>query len=271
MLPVTVLPLTWMVTGWRFGNQRRSARLRFMPTDCGFQPVIGRLPQTSQTLAMGISTREKPARRRRNGADPTGYDPAMQRDSGVGLPRVILVSGAPGSGKTTLATSLAAELHLPLISRDAIKEALCDVLGAPTVERSQAIGAASYRVLYEVLDRLVGARVDAVVESNFRRRRSEDELGRFRGRSEMRIVHCTAPRAVVLERYARRTAGGDRHAGHHDAARLEPLGDDLSAGRFAPIELDVPTLTVDTTSGYRPSFAEIVEFAGGRVAAPSTA
>jgi hypothetical protein len=35
-------PLRWTTIGCRLGSQRRSARLRFMPTDWGFQPVIGR-------------------------------------------------------------------------------------------------------------------------------------------------------------------------------------------------------------------------------------
>jgi adenylate kinase family enzyme len=40
--------------------------------------------------------------------------------------RVVLVSGAPGSGKTTIAVPLAAELGLPLLSKDIIKEQLFD-------------------------------------------------------------------------------------------------------------------------------------------------
>jgi predicted kinase len=36
----------------------------------------------------------------------------------------VLVAGPPGSGKSTLARPLAAELGLPLLVKDAVKEAL---------------------------------------------------------------------------------------------------------------------------------------------------
>lgn len=45
-------PSRCVTIGCRFGSHRRSARFRFIPTDCGFQPVIGRLPQISQTRAI---------------------------------------------------------------------------------------------------------------------------------------------------------------------------------------------------------------------------
>jgi adenylate kinase family enzyme len=41
----------------------------------------------------------------------------------------IVVSGAPGTGKTTVAALLAERLVLPLLSLDVIKEALGDSLG----------------------------------------------------------------------------------------------------------------------------------------------
>lgn len=43
----------------------------------------------------------------------------------------VLVGGWPGSGKSTLAVALAAELGLPLLAKDEVKEALVDALGGP--------------------------------------------------------------------------------------------------------------------------------------------
>ena len=47
--------------------------------------------------------------------------------------RLVLVNGLPGAGKTTLAAALAAELAVPLVSKDALKEMLADAYPAVPV------------------------------------------------------------------------------------------------------------------------------------------
>ena len=57
--------------------------------------------------------------------------------------RLVYVSGAPGSGKTSLAVPLAAELGYALLAKDRIKETLHDALGVPAPDRawSRLLGA----------------------------------------------------------------------------------------------------------------------------------
>ena len=53
-------------------------------------------------------------------------------------------AGWPGSGKSTPAAALAAELGLPLLAKDEIKEALVEGLGRPeTAAASQRLGRAA--------------------------------------------------------------------------------------------------------------------------------
>ena len=57
--------------------------------------------------------------------------------------RIVLVSGAPGAGKTTLASPLALRLGWPLIAKDQIKETLFDAMGGVggSLEESRRFGA----------------------------------------------------------------------------------------------------------------------------------
>lgn len=61
--------------------------------------------------------------------------------------RLIIISGMPGSGKTTLAKSISAELSLPLIEKDSIKELLFDSLGWNDREWSKKLGKVSYELM----------------------------------------------------------------------------------------------------------------------------
>ncbi|MGH2351625.1 MAG: AAA family ATPase [Chloroflexota bacterium] len=173
-------------------------------------------------------------------------------------PLLVLVGGAPGSGKTTLARRLAGELRLPLLAKDDIKEILYDTLGAPDAARSRELGMAAMMLLYAFAGRLLEAGVGVVVESNFYRGLSEAHLRSLAERARTVEVHCQAARDVLVRRYVERAERGERHPGHHDAAAVPRLLAGLDAGSFEPLDLGVPVLRVDTTAGYRPGFEAIV-------------
>ena len=74
----------------------------------------------------------------------------------------VLVGGWPASGKTTLARALAAELDLAYLSKDEVKEALMDRLGAPAgVEESQRLGTAAVAAVLRAARGCPGAVIDS--------------------------------------------------------------------------------------------------------------
>src|SRR5713226_1916405 len=121
-------------------------------------------------------------------------------------PLLVLVSGAPASGKSTLARRLAANLRLPLIAKDLIKETLFDALGTPDREGSAELSLASFRLLYAVLGQLVEADVGVVVDCNLHRGRSEAELSHLLDRSNALLIHCQTSYFEIARRYQRRVA-----------------------------------------------------------------
>jgi predicted kinase len=180
---------------------------------------------------------------------------------------VVLVNGAPASGKSTLARLLAADLVLPLLAKDAIKEVLYDTLGAPDRARSRQLGGASYALVYAAISWLRQAGAGAVVDCNFQRGRAEANLAALLGGGCAVLVYCYTTPDEILRRYAERAARGERHPGHFDAEGLPDLAAKVRAGVFGPLDLALPALAVDTTDGYDPDLPAILRFIRGVLAA----
>ncbi len=148
----------------------------------------------------------------------------------------VLVAGPPGSGKSTLARPLARELSLPLLAKDAIKDALIDVLGVPArVQQSRELGRAAVMAMLTVARTSPGA----VLDSTF----YPYTLPHLRALPGQLIeIRCVCPRDVAEARYRART--GTRSAGYFDSERpLEELWNEhhLTATGLGPL------LEVDTT------------------------
>lgn len=61
---------------------------------------------------------------------------------------VVIITGLPCTGKTTLARRIGSELSLPVVGRDDIKERLFESLGWKDREWSRMLGRASWDLLY---------------------------------------------------------------------------------------------------------------------------
>ena len=167
------------------------------------------------------------------------------------LPLVVVVTGPPAGGKSTVADDIGTDLRLPLLTKDGIKETLFDSLGTGDREWSKRLGEATWHLLFHVLRAQLRAGCSVVVEGNFEPDYANQQ---FASLPAFRVVqvYCHAPDDELLERFRERSDSGDRHPGHLDGELAErELGHALAEGRWRPLVLPGPLVEYRSDHGPR--------------------
>ena len=131
---------------------------------------------------------------------------------------LILITGLPGTGKSTLARALASRYHLPLICKDTIKEPLLDVIGARDRAQSRRLSDASFAVMFALARECLSTGSDLVLEGNFRPGEHEAAVSALTASTvQVAQVLCRTTDTVRIARLKARATDLSRHAGHRDA------------------------------------------------------
>jgi predicted kinase len=152
---------------------------------------------------------------------------------------VVMVNGLPGAGKTTLATRLGAALRVPVVSKDAVKDALAAAVPAAP---PRTLGATAIEAAWSLVAGIAGT---VVLESWWFRPRDlgfAEAAVRRCGNPAVVEVWCDVPAEVAMQRYADRS----RPAFYEDARRLADSWPDW-ARRAEPLGLG-RVVRVDTTA-----------------------
>ncbi len=174
--------------------------------------------------------------------------------------QLIIISGPPATGKTTIGQRIAAELSWPFLYKDGIKEILFDTVGYSDREWSKKLSDTTYELLFYCLETHLQGRHSLIIEGNFRAEHSA-RFGILKARYgfEPFQLQCYAEGTVLYDRYRQRWEAGQRHPGHVDPQTYDEIKTSLLKGRAKLLDIGGTIYELDTTDFDKIDYPAIVE------------
>ncbi len=176
-------------------------------------------------------------------------------------PRLLVVTGMPGAGKTTFAKALGDEIHMPVISRDHIKEGYVHSLGMKHADLPPEANGIATDIFSDTLKLLVSNRVSVIAEAAFQHKVWSPMLDWFMDKARIYVLILKVDDRVAFDRYIKRgLANPSREYFHGDAGvDMARKGNMASMSPYDEPRIDVPTFYIDTSGEYRPSIKELAK------------
>lgn len=178
-------------------------------------------------------------------------------------PALVVLSGLPGSGKSTVAHALVTRVPVALLQSDRLRKLLI-----PTPEYSPEEHERVFGAVHVVLERLLRAGIPAILDATNLTERERRPLAEIAQRAGARavIVGVEAPEQIVRRRLA------DRSAGVRAAYDMSDAGGavyDTMRARAEPIA--GPHVRIDTGGDYLPSVKKLAKMLCGPHSTPGQA
>lgn len=164
-----------------------------------------------------------------------------------GRPHLIILQGAPGVGRTTLANRLAKDLSLRLVAKDDLKEALYEKWNTPTsVDETKLFGRIAIRSMYIAAEEYLRLGQSVMIEAPLEARFAVDDIAAITHGCRVLQLHLYCQPEVQVARFSRRIEQGTRHSGHIDTVDFS-LEDAVASQNRNQALPGFDTISIDTT------------------------
>lgn len=168
----------------------------------------------------------------------------------VGVPVIIAMKGHPGTGKSTIASSLASSLKIPLIDKDDVRDCTVSIQNSSPATASKLLNDLSYDVVWQIASTQLRLGLSVIIDSPLSRRAHLDRLVQMASStgSLLVIVECKPLDEGVWRRRLEQRGKGDQASWHKPSTwqDLERLLEGYGGSTDYDVG-DVPKIVLDTS------------------------
>ena len=177
-------------------------------------------------------------------------------------PKCIIVTGQPGSGKTTLSKKLGQLLWMPVVSRDEIKEGYVNTFGVRHDQLPADANGTVSNLFFDLVNQYLAGNVSIVIEAAFQHKVWEPRMPEIFELALPLIVLCSLNGEVAARRHLQRGLEQPTREFYHGDKRVthyRETGEFLYDESYNPPNFNAPTIQVSTEAEYIPHIDEIVK------------
>jgi len=177
-------------------------------------------------------------------------------------PLLVIVTGRPGSGKTTLSQLISKRICCPLLSRDEIKEGYCITSGADHMSLPEDSNIKVSNDYFDILHVFVSKGISVVTEAAFQQKLWAPKLQAYRELADIKLIRCMIAPVIASDRMTKRGLENPRRERFHRdfSVHTARKGHENLISDYTPPTFDASMLDVNTEGNYSPSLEEIILF-----------
>jgi len=126
--------------------------------------------------------------------------------------RLVILTGAPASGKSSIAEAVGKKVGMDVISKDGFKIDLFEKYGFTNHAGKKKLSVKGETLMHESIEEHVRQDKDLIVDNNFKHFNVlRDILKKANKSIDIRCVYCVADYSILAKRYNERISEGNRH------------------------------------------------------------